>query len=321
MVSEKIESQDSDYSQHIRDRIEKLQTKVKDLCSINIKTDVQIEIGKLIQILQIFLLEKEKFQEIDDDLKSILELIDFAVSILACDNPNLAISKEIRHQIEYFIRSKNNNILVFYANLIHRFLHIVSNPLKVIIGLLITLPIYITITLTILFINNKGLITQFTYVSDNKTCIAEIKNENQKELVEINSTDISECIKNNQKSYQRNISILVLISSAGGLGSIVSILFRIKDYDSTEYEDGFLPFIVGASKPIIGASFGILIFALVKSEIIPLEISEQKGQEQFYFYSIAFIIGFSERLASDIISRTENSLSGTRDNNQEKNRN
>jgi hypothetical protein len=37
-----------------------------------------------------------------------------------------------------------------------------------------------------------------------------------------------------------------------------------------------------------------------------LEGSQRKEERAFFFYSLAFVVGFSERLANDIVSRTEN---------------
>jgi len=63
---------------------------------------------------------------------------------------------------------------------------------------------------------------------------------------------------------------------------------------------------------MIGAAFGILIVTIIHSEFLPLNVKkEPAGAKEYFFFSIAFIIGFSERFAMDIVSRTENAISGS----------
>lgn len=114
--------------------------------------------------------------------------------------------------------------------------------------------------------------------------------------------------------YFSTLVLLALVGSAGALGSVISILTRIEEYQNREYDDSILPMVIGACKPLIGASFGILLFTISCSTMSPLQISQNANTEStrgFTFFSLAFIVGFSERFAKDIISRAENSVSNS----------
>jgi len=115
-----------------------------------------------------------------------------------------------------------------------------------------------------------------------------------------------------QRADEKLLFLLLLVAASGMLGSAISILLRIDDFDSKDdyYErpSYVLPIFIGAFKPIIGVSFGLLLFAIMNSGIIPLKIDEDNiegRQEEFFFCAIAFTVGFSERLARDVIKKAE----------------
>lgn len=104
-----------------------------------------------------------------------------------------------------------------------------------------------------------------------------------------------------------------VVGASGALGSVVSILIRLKEFDVEfrEILDPVIPFLIGAVKPIIGASFGIFMYALISSGLIPLDTNptDVKGRkEELFYFAIAFTVGFSERLAKDVIARAETTV-------------
>jgi hypothetical protein len=124
-----------------------------------------------------------------------------------------------------------------------------------------------------------------------------------------------------QRDLERSDADLVLLAimvfSSGALGSVISILTRINQFDTkqsefSQYADPLLPIFTGAFKPIIGSSFGLLFFALINSGIITIQsISDGNDRTRdFFFCAVAFIVGFSERLATDVIRKTENTIAG-----------
>ena len=164
-----------------------------------------------------------------------------------------------------------------------------------------------------------------------------------------------------QNTQETNtITQLILVIAAGILGSIVSILIRIEEFQNKSYYDPMIPFFIGAFKPIIGASFAIFIFSLISSEVqvispiydnIPNQISdssptstskdkqEEKDDKQepinqakyeeilqktkieekrlYFIFALAFVAGFSERIAKDTIAKVEGTLTNNSQNNQQ----
>jgi hypothetical protein len=129
--------------------------------------------------------------------------------------------------------------------------------------------------------------------------------------------------KNIFKLY-RNI---IWVVAVGILGSIVSILSRIEEFSGKKYNDPIIPFLIGAFKPIIGGALGFLILLLVSSDFIVVKgitdvnssATTSGGQEtnaathEGLFYrklafilAVSFLMGFSERLAKDLLNRAEN---------------
>lgn len=227
------------------------------------------------------LTELSKVQEAK--LISILKYLDIAVHGLCQNPPNLVLSKNIRRKIRNSFDNKEYGLMGRLLNFGRGLIYLSSAPAKVLLGLMIALPIYVATPV-------------FLY----------------KEIPQIaNNTFFKPKIESEIIDYQQNISLLVLAGLAGGLGSIISILTRIKQYDSPEYTDSFLPLAIGVFKPIIGASFGVLIVAIIHSEFLPLNVKkEPPGSKEYFFFATAFIIGFSERFAMDIVSRTENAITG-----------
>lgn len=108
----------------------------------------------------------------------------------------------------------------------------------------------------------------------------------------------------------------VLALSAGALGALISVLMRMTGGHSTmnlpvldsEMQKTDLR-LVAAARPVIGAVSGVIAYALVRSSLVPIE---PPGSEDptFLWMSIAFLAGFSERLAQDMFARSGRGLQG-----------
>ncbi|MBW4693307.1 MAG: hypothetical protein KME27_16265 [Lyngbya sp. HA4199-MV5] len=122
----------------------------------------------------------------------------------------------------------------------------------------------------------------------------------------------------------KTLSQILWVAAAGTLGSIVSILIRVigKSYDQEAYCDRLTPIFIGFFKPVIGASFGVLFLSFINSGVVstPLipETSKSPNADAtikasdnpetkaaFFLFSVAFVVGFSERLAKDTITKLE----------------
>lgn len=129
------------------------------------------------------------------------------------------------------------------------------------------------------------------------------------------------------EKYNEFLLQLSLAISAGTLGSIISILIRIEEFQKKKYSDPLTPFLVGAFKPMIGGAFAVLFLALINSGVLLMIINpnvlklnqaspQQSSQDQqrSLIFVIAFVVGFSERLAKDFIGKAEEIAGGNRDN-------
>ena len=98
---------------------------------------------------------------------------------------------------------------------------------------------------------------------------------------------------------------------AGGLGAIVSVMNRASSGKlELDYQAGWLLTTVsGFFRPVLGAVFGLAAYVFLNAgllQITGLPGSQATGSEEdariFFFAAIAFLAGFSERWAKDVLS-------------------
>ena len=102
---------------------------------------------------------------------------------------------------------------------------------------------------------------------------------------------------------------VVATIGAGSLGAILSVLTRttraqVANSLDIDYQVGKgLIFFAGLFRPIVGALLAAALYVLINAGIIPLKIPGPP-EGNFFFTGIAFLAGFSERLAQDALVRT-----------------
>jgi hypothetical protein len=117
----------------------------------------------------------------------------------------------------------------------------------------------------------------------------------------------------NMKDWDEQSLLIALV--AGGLGAIVSVMARTMNTDQlkVDYHAGKLMISIGGFfRPLVGAVFGLVFYALVGSKLLPMALPtvtapaapDSKEQTLLFFATIAFLAGFSERLAQDTLVRT-----------------
>ena len=141
--------------------------------------------------------------------------------------------------------------------------------------------------------------------------------------VPIPSSSYSEQLKSSSDTINPNRHIfygLVYAATAGVLGSVASILLRIIDFTDKKYDDPLIPLFIGLFRPLIGLIFGIFIFSLISSNtLIKIDfmitqdqnsssLITNKARQDLFIFSCAFLVGFSERFASDLLKKTESEL-------------
>jgi hypothetical protein len=67
--------------------------------------------------------------------------------------------------------------------------------------------------------------------------------------------------------------------------------------------------LVAAARPLIGAVSGVIAYALVRSSLVPIDTPNAEDPT-FLWMGIAFLAGFSERLAQDMFARSGRGLEG-----------
>jgi hypothetical protein len=109
-----------------------------------------------------------------------------------------------------------------------------------------------------------------------------------------------------KEMFGTDTRLLLLIATAGAVGSAVSIMVRLQDFEPLKNTDPSILFLTGFFKPIIGTAFALFVFSTLKSGAIPLNPPEPTWY--YFFPALAFISGFSERFAKDMVSRAEETI-------------
>lgn len=240
-----------------------------------------------------------------NELVIIFESLELAVQAIACENPNPELSRQLRVDAEMYLTKYEYGYLVrLFVKpflLVHRSR---SVAVKVIGGLVVSSSVIGTITVLSATILTSGILepkpqilqeakAEPIGVQEAKGKPGEISNS----LPQLNRSEMTE-----------TLFLLLIGASAGSAGSIVSILLRIKDIvtvDDDHRIDPILPIFLGLFKPVIGGAFGIFAVTLLSTKIISIGIISSSGARECLFFSIAFAVGFSERLAADVIKRAE----------------
>jgi hypothetical protein len=101
--------------------------------------------------------------------------------------------------------------------------------------------------------------------------------------------------------------------NAGGAGALLSVMTRMSSgslqirYD----EESHVLFAVGGFRPVIGGLSGVAVYVLYKAQLLPLQVPPG-GTDFFVFGGLAFLAGFSERLAQDALMQTDRKALGAK---------
>jgi hypothetical protein len=100
---------------------------------------------------------------------------------------------------------------------------------------------------------------------------------------------------------------------AGTLGAVVSVLMRMSSNKfRVDYEVGRSTIRrLGSFRPFIGAVFGIMLFFIVKSGLLNIELPDSESETFFFLGSLAFLAGFNERWTNVIFGKAEQTIAAT----------
>ncbi|TMJ56722.1 MAG: hypothetical protein E6G81_13585 [Alphaproteobacteria bacterium] len=100
------------------------------------------------------------------------------------------------------------------------------------------------------------------------------------------------------------IKLLASMLVFAGLGSITSALSRVASVDLRDETNDRDVLLSGAVRPIVAICFAILFYVLLKMDIIEIKGWQQNGTP-WVFLAAAFLCGYSERFADDIVGRLQ----------------
>jgi len=98
---------------------------------------------------------------------------------------------------------------------------------------------------------------------------------------------------------------------AGGLGAIVSVLQRMTTgrLNLNHETAPNLLTAYGAVRPLVGAVLGMAVFAAIYGGLVPvLDVPQDNGEKLAFFAALAFLGGFNERFAQDMLARSSRDL-------------
>jgi hypothetical protein len=107
----------------------------------------------------------------------------------------------------------------------------------------------------------------------------------------------------------QTFALMLTAASAGALGACVSAMWRISSGDfHADYEAGSTHArTIGSFRPFIGAVFGMGLYVALRAGFMP---TLQEEATDFYLAAfVAFLGGFSERLAPDVFAKAEKEIS------------
>jgi hypothetical protein len=98
---------------------------------------------------------------------------------------------------------------------------------------------------------------------------------------------------------------LVIAGVAGGVGALISVMTRITSGKLTldcHCGRGVLR-LAGAFRPLIGAIMGMVVYVIIRADLIPVAVPAPP-RDLYLFSAVAFLAGFSERWAQDMLAKT-----------------
>ena len=91
-------------------------------------------------------------------------------------------------------------------------------------------------------------------------------------------------------------------TSTAFLGSIVSVIVRVRDFLHPGESSPLLLYISVLSKPFVGVTFALLAYCVLKAGLVSF-VGVDLGSPQGHYlaWALGFLSGFSERFAQDFV--------------------
>lgn len=109
--------------------------------------------------------------------------------------------------------------------------------------------------------------------------------------------------------------------AAGAVGALVSVMSRMnagEDKFAIDYEVGRNAIRrLGSFRPFLGAVFGVALYFTLSSGILQTEVPPDSSEAFFYYGTLAFVAGFSERMTKVILGGAERTIHAGSDGKEE----
>lgn len=262
---------------------------------------LQYDFAKLIYFLHRLRILKD-----GKSVSGVIGVITVALKSIEHNPEALAQVRDLRRYAELEIRSLESPKRSSITNRFYIFLYESSTATKVITGLLGSL----VLTLGLAFALPPVLSSRYATSSTTNTTAPKTtpaSSDTRPQLTTPSPVPSGSDSRSEKQQFADLILLVTIAGFSGAAGGMVSIFSRIKEFENSSYSDSFLPFIVGATKPLISGSFGIFVYALVASQAYGPGFSGNVSIEHRIcsIAALAFIAGFSERLVPDIIASAE----------------
>jgi hypothetical protein len=103
--------------------------------------------------------------------------------------------------------------------------------------------------------------------------------------------------------------VLLTLFAFAAVGSVTSVLMRLSRLNLREETSRGLLMLSGASKPLVAIAFASMVYIVLKYKLVAISLGTGEGLGQAAneaaYWIAAFLAGFSERLGSDIVVKTD----------------
>jgi hypothetical protein len=123
----------------------------------------------------------------------------------------------------------------------------------------------------------------------------------------LQSTEINTDSEWRNLLVQLNLPLILLVIVFGASGSVVSVITRAPEVIKETQEKDLDPFLAGFLKPLMGMFFALFVFTLLEAGFLPFSIN-QENKKVYFYISVAFIAGFSEKKVMELITNTANKI-------------
>ena len=108
------------------------------------------------------------------------------------------------------------------------------------------------------------------------------------------------------------LSFVPICILTGGVGAIVSVMARMTTgaLSIGHAAERRMLWLLGGFRVIIGTVLGSALCVLAQGGLVPIELPDDAGRVQAFYAGLAFLAGFGERWAQDMLGQAQRRLSG-----------